>query len=119
MARIGGQKHDVKDMHGNPIIPGRDGWGRKAADALRSLAATSPQGAKSLTSGSVSVPEVLSGVVMDAKPRTVLDLIPVIDPQRAGVKVDDGDGENGFTASACTRTRRRTSPGTTSTISPT
>ncbi|MBN7792508.1 phage major capsid protein [Microbacterium esteraromaticum] len=95
MARIGGQKHDAEDMHGNPIIHGPDGWGRKAADALRSLVATSPQGAKSLTSGSVSVPSILSGVLMDAKPRTLLELIPVIDPQGAGVKIDDGD-EIGF-----------------------
>lgn len=96
LARIGGMKHDAEDSHGNPIIPGRDGWGRKAAEALRSLAATSPHGTKSLTSGTVSVPAILSGVLMDAKPRTLLDLIPVINPQGAGVKVDDGSDSIGF-----------------------
>lgn len=96
LARIGGTKHTSLDaMTGEPIVSGRDGWGKKAAEALSGLAARVPGGAKSLTSGTVSVPAILSAVTIEAKPRTLLDLIPVVSPDAAGLSVD-GDDEIGF-----------------------
>lgn len=94
--RIAGMKADSEPTgHGQPAATGRDGWGKKAADALSGLANRAPGGAKSLVSGTVSVPAILSAVTIDALPRTVLDLIPVIDPSAGGLKLGDSD-EVGF-----------------------
>lgn len=97
MARLGGIKHDGADAKtGEPIVRGRDGWGKKAVEALSGLAARVPGGAKSLVSGTVSVPAILSAVTIEAKPRTLLDLIPVITPDAAGLAVTGDDDEIGF-----------------------
>lgn len=96
LARIGGTKHTSVDaMTGEPIVSGRDAWGKKAAEALSGLAARHPGGAKSLTSGTVTVPSILSAVTIAAKPRTLLDLIPVVSPDGAGLAAI-GDDEIGF-----------------------
>lgn len=96
LARIGGTKDARTDaMTGEPIVDGRNGWGKKAAEALSGLAARHPGGAKSLTSGTVTVPSILSAVTIESKPRTLLDLIPVVSPDGAGLAVT-GEDEIGF-----------------------
>jgi HK97 family phage major capsid protein len=97
LARIGGTKDAHTDaMTGEPIVSGRAGWGKKAVEALSGLAARHPGGAKSLTSGTVTVPSILSAATIEAKPRTLLDLIPVVSPgSSAGVITGDKE-EIGF-----------------------
>lgn len=69
-------------------------WAQKAVDNLATLASRSPSGAKALTSGSVAVPSILSPALIESHPRTLLDLIPVIDPNRPGMGIarPDDDG---------------------------
>lgn len=68
-------------------------WGQTAVDNLSSLASRARGGAKSLTSGTVAVPSIVSPVLIDSTPRTLLDLIPVIDSNRSiGVTRPSGYG---------------------------
>ena len=93
MDSIGGLEHDsYNPLTGKPNLTGGHGWGKKAVDNLRTLASSSPQGAKSLVSGSVSVPALLSPDLTDTTPRTLLDLIPVASPTSRGVTVRDDNG---------------------------
>jgi hypothetical protein len=94
MARIGGMKSDVEHL-GTGEVSGAKSWGVKATDALSTLAARTPGGAKSLVSGSVGVPALLSPVLIDTHPRTILDLIPRVGTG-SGVRLDDGAGEVSF-----------------------
>ncbi|GAA3211204.1 phage major capsid protein [Microbacterium terregens] len=98
LERIGGQKYDAYDMDGNPVESNTGNrWAQKAVDGL-SLLARSAGGVKSLTSGSVSVPAILSPVLIDTRPRTLLDLIPVLDPRQSNGSISrpDQNDELGF-----------------------
>lgn len=98
MARVGGMKNDRVDaITGEPSTDGGKGWGRKATSALSGLAARVPGGAKALTSGTVSVPAIVTPVVEEAPTRTLLDLISVIaGPGRGGVGLTDTDDAPSF-----------------------
>lgn len=76
MDRIAG-KGRAEDADGNPIAGGTsEAWARKAMDELRGVTKGIGEfGKKSLVTGTVSVPSLVSTVTIDAKPTTVLDLI--------------------------------------------
>ncbi len=65
-------------------------WGKKAVDGLASLTARSPGGAKGLVSGSVSVPSIVSPVLIDSAPRTLLDLLAVVPGDATSDTTDEG-----------------------------
>ncbi|GAA1962624.1 phage major capsid protein [Microbacterium aquimaris] len=93
MDSIGGLEHNsYNPLTGEPNLTGKKGWGKKAVDSLATLASSSPQGAKSLVSGTVSVPAILSPDLVEAAPRSLLDLIPVASPRISGsARPTDGD----------------------------
>ncbi|WP_153001240.1 phage major capsid protein [Microbacterium testaceum] len=103
MARLGGMKHQREDARtGEPIVDGRDGWGTKATDALATLASRTPGGAKALVSGTVGVPALLSPTLIESKPRTLLDLIRVVDTDQPGSGINPDDDEVGLVGRATT-----------------
>jgi HK97 family phage major capsid protein len=93
MDRIAGKAGSEPIGTGTGTLDGRgNGWAKKAVENLSTLAGRNPDGVKSLTTGTVSVPAILSPVTIDDRPRTLLDLIPVADTApRGGTAVADDD----------------------------
>ncbi|MHC3000351.1 phage major capsid protein [Microbacterium sp. HJ5] len=79
----------VEGVNGEPTRV--KSWGAKVGENLKALAVTAPGGQKALVSGSVGVPAILSTVLTEAQPRTILDLIPVLEPTRRGTGVPSAD----------------------------
>src|SRR5690606_25491550 len=73
------------------------GWASKAAADFRTLSKSAGGGGmNAAVSGSFSVPALLSPALIDATPRSVLDLIPRPEAPGRTLRVGDDSGDVGF-----------------------
>lgn len=97
IGRIGTMKDGYDPTDPRSVLPGPGGWAKKAVADFRALSkANGAEGVKSVMSGSFSVPALLSPSLMDAAPRSVLDLIPRPTAPGRTLVVGDDSGDVGF-----------------------